>query len=177
MTAPASGAKSGEETETAIAWFRRDLRVNDNPALVAACRSDAVVPVFCFEAVLHSGRHASANRNAFLLESLRELDEALRAAGSRLHVRSGDPAVQIARLAREAGAAKVHVNRDHTVHSRNRDRRLQEALAEDGIELCGHTGISCAEIAAIEAGSGGPYKVFTPFYKAWARSGLSLIHI
>ncbi len=60
----------------AIAWFRRDLRINDNPALAAACEADLVVPVFCFERGLHSGRHASPGRNAFLLASLRELDAA-----------------------------------------------------------------------------------------------------
>ena len=170
MTEPGNGAKSGDDNKIAIAWFRRDLRMHDNPALAAACTAAEVVPVFCFERGLHSGRHASAGRNAYLLASLRELDEALRAAGSRLHYRSGDPAVQITRLALQASAATVHVNRDHTVHSRNRDRRVQEALAEHGVELRGHTGISCAEIAAIEAGSGGPYRVFTPFYKAWARA-------
>ncbi len=157
--------------DVAIAWFRRDLRLNDNPALAAACAVGEVVPVFCFERGLHSGRHASANRNAFLLASLRELDEGLRAAGSRLHYRSGDPAVQIPRLARECGASEVHVNRDHTAHARGRDRRVQERLEPDGVELVGHTGISCAEIATIETGSGGPYRVFTPFYRAWSRSG------
>jgi deoxyribodipyrimidine photo-lyase len=171
MTAPASGAKSGAQTETAIAWFRRDLRIHDNPALAAACETELVVPVFCWERGLYAGRHASANRNAYLLAALRELDQVLRAAGSRLHHLHGDPAVQIPRLARAAAATTVHVNRDHTVHSRRRDRRVQEALAEREIALCGHTGISCAEIGSIAAGSGGPYKVFTPFYKAWSRAG------
>ena len=152
---------------TAIVWFRRDLRMHDNPALAAADEADEVVPVFCFEDGLHSGRHRSANRNAYLRASLRELDENLRAAGSKLHYRSGDPAVQIKRLVAECGAEAVHVNRDHTVHARSRDRRVQAALAEDDVELVGHTGISCAEIAEIETGSGEPYRVFTPFSKAW----------
>ncbi len=83
-----------------------------------------VVPVFCFERGLHSGRHASPNRNAYLLASLRELDEQLQAAGSRHALRSpATPAVQIPRLAEWCGAAPVHVNRDHTVHARARDRR------------------------------------------------------
>ena len=157
--------------DVAIAWFRRDLRVNDNPALAAACESELVVPVFCFEPGLATGRHGSPNRNAYLLACLRELDETLKAAGSRLFFRTGDPAEQIPELARQAGARIVHVNRDHTVHARSRDRRVQEALAAGGLELAGHTGISCAEIASIETGSGGPYRVFTPFLEAWARSG------
>jgi len=155
---------------TAVVWFRRDLRLNDNPALAAAAEADDVVPVFCFEEGLWNGRHASANRNAYLRASLQELDASLRDAGSKLHYRSGNPAVQIRRLARESGADSVHVNRDHTAHSRTRDQRVQEALAHDDVELVGHAGLTCAEIAAIETGSGGPFKVFTPFSRAWMKA-------
>ena len=153
---------------TAIVWFRRDLRMNDNPALAAAAEAGDVVPVFVFEAGLWKGRHASANRNAYLHASLRELDEKLRKAGSRLHFRSGDPVVQIKRLARECGAGAVHVNRDHTAHARSRDRRVAAELDGDDVRLVGHPGLTCAEIAAIETKSGGPFRVFTPFSRAWA---------
>lgn len=156
--------------DVALVWFRRDLRLNENPALAAACEAAQTVPVFCFERGLYAGRHASANRNAYLLASLRELGEGIERAGGRLLYRSGDPAVQIVRLAREVGATEVHVNRDHTVHSRTRDRRVQEALAEHGIELVGHAGVSCAEFAEIRTGSGEPYRVFTPFFAAWSRA-------
>jgi deoxyribodipyrimidine photo-lyase len=156
---------------TAIVWFRRDLRMNDNPALAAASEAEHLVPVFCFERGLWAGRHASPNRNAYLLDSLRELDENLKRAGSRLHYRRGTPAQVIPTLAQECDAAEVHVNRDHTAHSRDRDRAVADALGESGGELVGHGGVSCAEVARIETGSGGPYKVFTPFYKTWTRSG------
>ncbi len=156
--------------ETAIVWFRRDLRMHDNPALAAAAEAEAVVPVFCFEDGLWRGRHASAGRNAYLRAALRELDEALKAAGSRLHHCSGNPASELADLAGECGASVVHVNRDHTAYSRARDWRVQESLEKAGVELRGHTGVTCAEIGAIETGSGGPYRVFTPFYKSWARA-------
>ncbi|HKJ36628.1 MAG TPA: deoxyribodipyrimidine photo-lyase [Solirubrobacterales bacterium] len=156
---------------TAIVWLRRDLRMNDNPALAAASEAERIVPLFCFERGLWDGRHSSPNRNAYLLASLRDLDADLRSTGARLHFRSGDPAVVLARLATEAGAEVVHVNRDHTAHSRARDQRVGRALADGGVELIGHNGIACAEIARIETGSGGPYRVFTPFYRAWARAG------
>ncbi len=155
---------------TAIVWFRRDLRMNDNPALAAAAEADRVVPLFCFERGLWEGRHCSPNRNAYLLISLRELDENLKAAGSRLHYRRGRPAAILPGLAQECGATAVHVNRDHTAHARERDRAVEQALGEIGVALLGHAGVSCAEVASIETGSGGPYRVFTPFYKAWSRS-------
>jgi deoxyribodipyrimidine photo-lyase len=154
-----------------VIWFRRDLRMNDNPALAAAAETPGgVVAAFCFEPGITSGRHGSPNRNAYLLASLRELDENLRAAGSRLHYRRGDPAQEISRLAAEAGASAVHVNRDHTAHSRRRDRRVEAALAECGIELIGHSGLTCAEPARIETGDGGPFRVFTPFHRAWLKA-------
>ena len=155
---------------TAIVWFRRDLRLTDNPALAAAARAERVLAVFCFERGLWDGRHASPNRNAYLLASLRELDQGLRTAGGRLHYRRGDPARVLAALAAETGAESVHVNRDHTAHARRRDERVRTALAGNGVELIGHNGIACAEITRIETGSGGPYRVFTPFYKSWAQA-------
>ena len=150
-----------------IVWFRRDLRLADNPALAAAAAAGAVVPVFCFERGLSRGRHGSPNRNAYLLASLRELDESLRAAGSRLHHRLGDPAVELRQLAAECEASAVHVNRDHTVYARERDRRVESALAAHGVELVGHTGVTCAEPAEVLTGAGSPYRVFTPFHRAW----------
>ena len=110
-----------------IAWFRRDLRLTDNPALAAAAGADEILPVFCFEAGLTGGRHRSANRNAYLLASLRELADGLRSAGAPLNFRHGDPATEIPRLASECGAAEVHVNRDHTAHARSRDGRVAAA--------------------------------------------------
>jgi deoxyribodipyrimidine photo-lyase len=156
--------------KVSIVWFRRDLRLADNPALAAASADGAIVPVFCHERGLSRGRHGSPNRNAYLLASLRELDEGLRAAGSRLHHRHGDPAAEIPKLAAEAGASQVHVNRDHTAHARLRDQRVETALDSEGIELVGHTGITCAEPGLIVTGSGGPFRVFTPFHKAWLDS-------
>ncbi|MGB2852570.1 MAG: deoxyribodipyrimidine photo-lyase [Solirubrobacterales bacterium] len=153
---------------TSIVWFRRDLRLNDNPALAAAAgQAELVVPLFCFEQGLWRGRHASPNRNAYLLASLRELDEMLRKAGSRLFYRSGDPAIVLAKLAAETGAERVHINRDYTAHAGSRERRVRAALATAGAELVLHNGIACAEIEELETGSGGTYRVFTPFYRSW----------
>lgn len=154
----------------AIVWFRRDLRLNDNPALAAAAEADRIVPLFCFQRGLWAGRHASPNRNAYLLASLRELGENLRRAGSNLYYRAGDPATEIVAVAEECGAGAVHVNRDHTAHAHERDVAVYEALADREIELIGHTGISCAEVATIQTNEGTPYKVFTPFYRSWARA-------
>jgi len=150
-----------------IAWFRRDLRLTDNPALAAAAGADEILPVFCFEAGLTGGRHRSANRNAYLLASLRELADGLRSAGAPLNFRHGDPATEIPRLASECGAAEVHVNRDHTAHARSRDGRVAAALEKSGAALVGHEGIACADPNAIRTTDDRPFRVFTPYFRAW----------
>ena len=156
---------------TAIVWFRRDLRVADNPALARASREhETVVPVFCFERGLTTGRHSSPARNAYLLACLEELDEALGGRGARLHYREGDPAREVARLAEECGAAAVYACADHTAHARRRDDRVAEALADAGRELVRTGGVGCADVTAIETSGGGPYGVFSPFYRAWKRA-------
>ena len=154
--------------DVGLVWLRRDLRLSDNPALAEATRRhERVLLCFCFAPGLTRGRHASPARNAFLLIALAELDREVRELGGRLAFREGDPAREIAVLAAEIGAGVVHMNEEHTAHGRSRDSRVAEALRAEGIELVGQTGVTCADVAAISKADGGPYKVFTPFYRAW----------
>ncbi|HEX7996368.1 MAG TPA: deoxyribodipyrimidine photo-lyase, partial [Streptosporangiaceae bacterium] len=87
--------------------FTRDVRVRDNPALAAACEeADFVVPLFTVDATLMT---AAPNRSCFLLESLADLREGLRARGGHLVVRSGRPEAEVVRLATQTGAQTVFV--------------------------------------------------------------------
>src|SRR5206468_3793698 len=98
---------------TAIVWFRRELRLHDHPALQAALEeSEAVVPVFCLDDRLIHGRHRSGSRTQFMLESLMDLDRALRERGSGLVVRHGNPGIVLPALAAELGAQTVHASVD-----------------------------------------------------------------
>src|SRR3954471_18208221 len=99
--------------ETAIVWFRRDLRVHDHPALTAAARgAERVVPVFVLDDRLLHGRFESGPRARFLLGCLHELREALRARGADLVVRTGAPERELAELAAETGASTLHLASD-----------------------------------------------------------------
>ncbi len=93
-----------------IVWFRQDLRLADNPALTAAVETGRpVIPLF----VLHTasdGRAWGAASKWWLNQSLKALDHDLRAMGSRLILRKGDPSVIVPSLAEELGA-EVHWNR------------------------------------------------------------------
>ena len=146
---------------TALVWFRRDLRVHDHPALRdALAQHDEVVPVFCLDERLLHGRHASGPRTQFLLESLADLDESLRARGGALVIRRGRPEEEIPRLAREAGARDVYFSADVGPFARRRG----EALRESGLELHARPGVV---IADVRTQSGDPYTVFSPFHRSW----------
>ncbi len=116
----------------AVHWLRRDLRLDDNPALDAALRwGEGVVPAFVLDDHYLTADF-SPPRLAFLAESLRDLEAALAAKGSRLIVRKGPPEVALPALAREAGASAVFAHEDHEPYPRRRDERVAAALAEQG---------------------------------------------
>jgi deoxyribodipyrimidine photo-lyase len=87
---------------TALVWLRRDLRVQDHPALRAAlAQGGEVIPVFVLDARLLAGRQASGSRTQFMLECLHDLERSLRSRGSGLVIRRGTPERTLA----AAGAA------------------------------------------------------------------------
>jgi deoxyribodipyrimidine photo-lyase len=158
---------------TAIVWFRRDLRVHDHPALTAAHReADRVVPVFVLDPrLLDAGRFPSANRAWFLLESLRELREALRERGGELFVREGRPEEVLAALVEETGAEAVHFASDVSPFAMARDKRVDAA-----VPTVRHPGNFVADVGVPRTSGGGPFAVFSPFHRRWAQLGRREVH-
>ncbi|MBP1705892.1 MAG: deoxyribodipyrimidine photo-lyase [Chloroflexi bacterium] len=150
-------------SSVAVAWFRRDLRVVDNPALLAALASaGAVVPLFVRDPSILGGSRASDRRNAWLEAALASLDADLRTLGGRLVVREGDPREVVPELAREVGASMVHAQRDYTPFARSRD-----AAVADAVDLRLHQGLLLAEPEEI-----GDVKVFAAFHRRFAAGPL-----
>jgi deoxyribodipyrimidine photo-lyase len=157
-------------TDTAIVWFRRDLRVHDHPSLTAAARgAERVVPVFVLDEALLDGRFASGPRIRFLLGCLRELREALRERGADLVVRAGDPVRELATLARETGAEELHFASDVSGFAMSRDRRVSAAMEDAGVKIVRHPGLFVADVGKPRTKGGKPYAVFSPFWRAWAQ--------
>ncbi|MDZ7673917.1 MAG: deoxyribodipyrimidine photo-lyase [Acidimicrobiales bacterium] len=148
---------------TALLWFRRDLRLSDNPALVEAVRSaDEVVGVFCLDDRL---RGSSGDvRLAYLYRSLRALDESM---GGDLVLRAGDPVEVIPELALEIGAASVHLAEDFGPYGRARDEAVAAAVSDAGIEFVRTGSPYAVEPGTVFTKGGTPYRVFTPFSRAW----------
>ena len=160
----------------ALLWLRRDLRLHDHPALHAAlAASDRVIPVYVLDRRLLTGRFASPNRTWFLLGTLRALRDELRALGSDVVVRVGDPRVQIPALARSVGASEVIVSRDHAPYGRARDMAVAEALAEEGVAWRPRRGVLVHEPEDVATIAGEPFRVYSPFRRAWAARSLRAV--
>src|SRR3954464_9506269 len=96
-----------------VVLFNRDLRVHDHPALARAAReAERVVPLFVLDDRLLASRFAAPNRLKFMLESLRDLDGALRERGSGLVVRRGNVVKEAIAVAREADADAIFTSAD-----------------------------------------------------------------
>jgi deoxyribodipyrimidine photo-lyase len=148
---------------TAIWWARRDLRLADNQALTAALsRASRVVPVFILDPGLLGAPDVSPSRLAFLFGGLRALDADLRGRGSRLVVRQGDPACELAALAGETGASAIYAEEDPWPYGRRRDGCVAAQLP---LRLVG--GLTVHPPDAVRKQDGSPYTIFTPFSRAW----------
>lgn len=154
-----------------IVWFRSDLRIHDHPALASAVRDGAsIVPVFILDRALLTGSFSSANRNRFLLESLADLKASLKKLGGNLVIREGDAKKVLVELAKETGARNIYYIADYTPHATARDRAVTEAVEKEGIEARSFGGkLAVHSIQKLSTKSGTPFKVFTPFWRAWAQ--------
>jgi deoxyribodipyrimidine photo-lyase len=158
-----------------ILWFRRDLRLADHPALLRAIEraggeGGRLLPLFIWERRLYAGPRSSANRSWYLRESLTELAGALAARGSRLLELEGEPDVVLADLVatlRAAGEVTLVATADHTPYANARDRRVDAAMAQLGVAFERIGGPSIVEPGELQTGSGGAYRVFTPYHRAW----------
>jgi deoxyribodipyrimidine photo-lyase len=151
---------------TAIHWFRRDLRLGDNPALHAAAGSGDVVALYVLDPRLWAS--AGAPRRAYLARSLAALDAQ---TGGRLLVRHGDPRQVVPAVAREVEADAVHVAASYEPFGRRRDDAVEWDLEEAGIPLVRTGSPYAVAPGRVRNGSGGDYKVFTPFRRAWSEHG------
>ncbi|SIR74279.1 cryptochrome/photolyase family protein [Williamsia sterculiae] len=150
---------------TALLWFRRDLRLADLPPLAdAADAADQVLAVFVLDPTLT--KSSGARRLQFLHDALRALDDDL---GGRLLVVRGKPENQIPRIAKAVSATSVHVSEDFLPYGRRRDEKVSDALGDT--ELVGHGSPYAVSPGQVTKNDGTPYKVFTPYFRAWQERG------
>ena len=154
-------------TETSIVWLRDDLRLDDNPALSeAAALGLPLTVVYILDEESDGVRPLGGATKWWLHHSLASLAGALEAKGSRLLLRRG-PAKEIIReLAAEKNARHLFWNRRYGQPERTVDAAVKAWATENGLQASSYQANLLFEPWTVQTGAGGPYKVFTPFWRA-----------
>ena len=153
--------------DTCIVWFRRDLRLTDNPALAAACERYARVLALYVHAPQEEGEWPAGGASRWWLHhSLAALDASLRERGGRLCLRVRDSLGALLAVARETGASAVCWNRLYEPAAAARDAAVESALGEAGLACESFNAALLNEPREIATAAGQPYRVFTPFWRA-----------
>jgi len=147
-----------------LMWLRRDLRLRDHPALSAAADDGEVALLFVLDPALWDA--AGPVRRAWLGTTLRELSERV-----PLTLRRGRPAEVVPAVANELVCERVHVSREFTPYAVRRDRAVAEALDAAGIEAVPAGSPYAVEPGTLATKGGTPFRVFTPYSRAWLDHG------
>jgi deoxyribodipyrimidine photo-lyase len=146
-------------TEPTLVWLRQDLRLHDQPALVAAAHDGAVIPVYILDDAATGAWAIGGAQRWWLHHSLAAFDDALRAKHSRLILRRGDAVTELKALMEETGASRIRAIRHYEPWW-----RTAEAALGDALEL--YDGNHLARLEDVTTGAGTPFKVFSSFWKA-----------
>lgn len=154
--------------QVAIHWFRRDLRLTDNPALQHAARiATQVIPVYILSTWQQHHGWTGPARQQFLCGSLDSLSKNLESIGSRLILRVGQAEAELEKLIHETGATALFWNRDYDPYGRAVEARLRALCARLGITCHDHKDRVLHEPEEALTGSGTPYRVYTPYSRNW----------
>ncbi len=150
-----------------VLWFRNDLRLQDNLALIAAHNTGR--PIICV--YVHDDRATERARGSaqrwWLHLSLAQFANSIGKLGGRLILRSGDSAAQLNSILKESGARVVYWNRRYDPHAIGLDSKLKSELRSNGIAVETFDGQLLHEPTRIRTGAGNPFKVYTPFWRAF----------
>ncbi len=145
----------------ALMWFRRDLRLSDNPAWSEATRShDEVVALFVVDPALW---RPGSIRTSLLAGHLAALDGGLAEWGGRLRIERGDPEMVVPDVARRVGADALYLNDDYTPYATRRDAAVEAAVPMERFP-----GLVVHAPGDVLTAAGTPPKVFTPYHRRWA---------
>jgi deoxyribodipyrimidine photo-lyase len=148
-------------SDPVLLWLRQDLRLSDQAAVIVAASEARVIPIYVLDDDTPGDWRIGGAQRWWLHHSLDALDKALRERGSRLILRRGKAAEELARLARETGAERIHALR----HYEPWWQEAQDTLAKE-YNLCLYDGNYLAAPYEVLSGSGSRYRIFTPWWRA-----------
>jgi deoxyribodipyrimidine photo-lyase len=151
-----------------IIWFRRDLRLADNPALYAALDSGKPL-ILLYVDETNCGRDLGSAAKVWQHHSLESLESSIRSNGGQLILRRGEASKILDDLIRKTGADEVHWNRRYEGWAREIDKSIKTELKTRGLTAESHKANLLTEPWEVATKTGGFYKVFTPFWRAVCR--------
>lgn len=155
------------DTDGSLVWFRQDLRLGYNPALIAALgRGEPIIPVFIWAPDEEGQWPPGAASRWWLHQSLAKLDASLRRLGSRLIIQRGPTLDTLRTLLDQTGSTAVFCNRRYEPAVIKRDSRVKAVLQKDGRMFESFNGSLLSDPWTVRNQQGKPYQVFTPYWKA-----------
>lgn len=155
-----------------IVWFRNDLRLDDNLALKAAADSqNPIIAIYIREPKSHKTGPLGPAQDWWLHHSLAALAHSLTALGAKLILRSGEPGAILSSIINETKAGTIHWNRRHDPAGVAVDSRLKSHFKARGLTVTSFPGQLLHDPRKLVTGNGGPYRVYTPFWRALEREG------
>jgi len=166
-----------EQTPATIVWFRKDLRLEDNPALHAALTGSSaaqggeVIPVFIWSPEDEFTWSPGAASKWWLHHSLLALETELEKLGLKLIISRGEALTELLKLVTQTKASTILWNRRYEPQLIARDKRIKEELKKRGLETESFNSLLLKEPWEILSKTKTPYQVYTPFFKALLAEG------
>lgn len=152
-------------------WFRQDLRILDNPALYQAAQDGEVVAVFIEARRQRQQHHESEAKVGLIYDSLIELRKELNVLNIPLDILTCDYFEEqlelVCEIVKEKNIDSIYFNNEYPLNETRRDAALETKLKELGVEVQRFHGDLALEPGLVKNKQGEPYKVFTPYKKAW----------
>jgi deoxyribodipyrimidine photo-lyase len=151
-----------------LVWFRRDLRLRDNPALSAACKEcREIVPLFVFDEPLLRSHVFGSACVGFMLGCLDELRRSLAGHGLTLAWQTGEPIDTVLRMARDLAVDAVYWNRDYEPVALERDRTIRQRLAQQGRTVRTFKDHVVFEAEEVLGQTGQPFQRYSAYRDRW----------
>jgi len=163
-----------------LVWFRNDLRLADNPALRSCCgqgaggNADPIAAVFILSPTQWRQHNVSPARQRFMLAQLDEVGRGLAKLGIVLHLLRVETYAEVpsalVSLCRELAVTELYANQAIEIDEQRRDHAVSTALAEQEVSFHWFNGCCVLPPGRVLTGASEPFKVFTPFSRAWLKA-------
>ncbi|WP_026838767.1 cryptochrome/photolyase family protein [Gillisia sp. JM1] len=154
--------------KTAVFWFRRDLRLDDNVGFLQALKGEfPVLPIFIFDSEILDDLPKNDARLNFIFDTLQKMRKELQTKGSSLAMYFGKPAAIFKELFDQYDIQKIYTNRDYEPYAKQRDEKIEKLASDNNVEFLTFKDQVIFEKDEVVKANGDPYVVYTPYMKLW----------